>query len=196
MRKKWTLAAAVAGVCAALAVPAGTRVGRRTGESAQAGHQRPAEPGLHGQHRPNRLRADERMRRDQCQEPQAGHPVGALHRSGRQQRHDRALVLDVVSQSISVTLDCNAADAPTTRRRRRPGRGRYRPGLRIARPTPAQGLAPAPVLSARGGVVVVDHRQLVERVVAAQHGVDLVACRWSWSTTRPIPWRRRCRRSL
>ena len=82
------------------------RVGRRSGESAQATINRLQDEGYTVNIDRIGYCADERVRRDQCAEPQAGHPMGALHRPGRQQPDDRALVLDVVSQSISVTLDC------------------------------------------------------------------------------------------
>ena len=66
MRKKWTLAAAAVGACAAMAVPAGiASADERTRKRPSVG----CRTGLHGQHRPERFRAAERMRGDQRAQP-------------------------------------------------------------------------------------------------------------------------------
>ncbi len=103
MRTKFMLAAVVAGVCGAIAAPAGLASAE---ESAQELISRLQGEGYTVNIDRDRHRADEQMRGDQRPKPSAGHPVGALHRA-RDKDGDRVLVEVVTSQSISVTLDCS-----------------------------------------------------------------------------------------
>ena len=106
MRKKWTLAAAAVGACAALAVPAGLA-------SADDGTHRRPSAGCRTRATRSTSTESATAPMSECvvtnvRNPKQVHAVGALHRPGRGNNgDDRALVLDVVSQSISVTLDCN-----------------------------------------------------------------------------------------
>ena len=103
IRTKWTLAAAAVGVCAALAVPAGVA---SADENAQATINRLQDEGY-------TVNIDRigTAPMSQCVVTNVRNPkqvtqwvpyIGPGRNNG-----DRALVLEVMSQSISVTLDCS-----------------------------------------------------------------------------------------
>lgn len=103
MRTKWTLAVAAAGVCAAIAAPAGLASAE---ETAQATINRLQDEGY-------TVHIDRvgTAPMSECvvtsvrnpQQVTQWVPYNGPGRNG----NDRALVLEVVSQSISVSLDCN-----------------------------------------------------------------------------------------
>jgi len=106
MRKNWTLAATAAGVCAALAVPAGlASADEPGGESAQATISRLQDEGYTVNiDRIGTAPMSECVVTNVRNPNQVTQWVPYIGPGGN--NHDRALVLDVVSQSISVTLDC------------------------------------------------------------------------------------------
>ena len=103
MRKKWTVAAAAVGACAAMAVPAGIASAE---EDAQATIRRLQDEGY-----TVNIDRTGSAPLSQCVVTNVRNPkqvtqwVPYLGPGNNGDR--RALVLDVVSQSISVTLDCN-----------------------------------------------------------------------------------------
>jgi hypothetical protein len=104
MRKKWTFAAAV-GVCAALAVPAGL-ASADDGRSAQQ-----VISDLQSQGYTVNIDRIGTAPMSECVVTNVRNPKQVTQwvpYTGPGRGHnDRALVLDVVSQSISVTLDCS-----------------------------------------------------------------------------------------
>ena len=104
MRNKWTLAAATAGACAAIAVPAG--IASADDRSAQQ-----VINDLQSQGYTVNIDRVGSAPMSECVVTNVRNPKQVTQwvpyigpgNNGR----DRALVLDVVSQSISVTLDCN-----------------------------------------------------------------------------------------
>ncbi len=102
MRKKWALAAAVAGACAAMAVPAGIASAE---EDAQATIKRLQDEGY-----TVNIDRTGSAPLSQCVVTNVRNPKQVTQwvpYVGPGNGNDRALVLQVVSQSISVTLDCN-----------------------------------------------------------------------------------------
>src|SRR3954447_2315138 len=107
MRKKWTLAAAMVGACAALAVPAGIASAE---EDAQATIKRLQDEGY-----TVNIDRSGSAPLSECVVTNVRNPKTVQQwvpyigpgRGGFGGDRDRALVLATVSQSISVTLDCN-----------------------------------------------------------------------------------------
>ena len=106
MRKKWTLAAAMVGACAAMTVPAG---------SASADERRAQEviSDLQSQGYTVNIDRSGSAPLSECVVTNVRNPktvqqwVPYIGPGNRGSSGDRALVLETVSQSISVTLDCN-----------------------------------------------------------------------------------------
>ena len=102
MRKKWTLAAAMVGACAALAVPAGIASAE---EDAQATINRLQDEGY-----TVNIDRTGSAPLSQCVVTNVRNPKTVqqwVPYIGPGFNGDRPLVLETVSQSISVTLDCN-----------------------------------------------------------------------------------------
>jgi hypothetical protein len=104
MRKNWTLAAGIVGICAAMAVPAGVASAE---EDAQATIKRLQDEGY-----TVNIDRTGSAPLSECVVTNVRNPKQVTQwvpyiGPGRNGSGDRALVLDVVSQSISVTLDCN-----------------------------------------------------------------------------------------
>jgi hypothetical protein len=105
MGKKWTLAAAAVGVCAALAVPAGL-ASADDGRNAQQ-----VISDLQSQGYTVNIDRIGTAPMSQCVVTNVRNPQQVTqwvpYIGPGSRNHDRALVLDVVSQTISVTLDCS-----------------------------------------------------------------------------------------
>lgn len=103
MRNKWTLAAAAVGACAALAAPAGIA---SADEDAQATIQRLRDEGY-----TVNIDRSGSAPLSECVVTNVRNPKQVTqwvpYVGPGNNGDDRALVLQVVSQSISVTLDCN-----------------------------------------------------------------------------------------
>ena len=104
MRKEWTLAAAIVGACAALTVPAG--IASADERSAQE-----VINDLQSQGYTVNIDRTGSAPLSQCVVTNVRNPQQVTqwvpYIGPGNNGFDRALVLDVVSQSISVTLDCN-----------------------------------------------------------------------------------------
>jgi hypothetical protein len=103
MRKKWTLAAAMVGACAAMTVSAGIASAE---EDAQATIRR-----LHDEGYTVNIDRTGSAPLSQCVVTNVRNPKQVTqwvpYVGPGNNGNDRALVLQVMSQSISVTLDCN-----------------------------------------------------------------------------------------
>ena len=103
MRKKWTLAAAMVGACAAMTVPAGIASAE---EDAQATIRRLQDEGY-----TVNIDRTGSAPLSQCVVTNVRNPKQVTqwvpYVGPGNNGNDRALVLQVMSQSISVTLDCN-----------------------------------------------------------------------------------------
>lgn len=105
MRKMWTVAAAAVGACAAMAVPAGIASAE---EDAQATIKRLQDEGY-----TVNIDRTGSAPLSQCVVTNVRNPktvqqwVPYIGPGNRGSNGDRALVLETISQSISVTLDCN-----------------------------------------------------------------------------------------
>ena len=103
MRKKWTLAAAMVGACAAMTVPAGIASAE---EDAQATISRLKDEGY-----TVNIDRTGSAPLSQCVVTNVRNPKQVTqwvpYVGPGNNGNDRALVLQVMSQSISVTLDCN-----------------------------------------------------------------------------------------
>ena len=103
MRKKWTLAAAMVGACAAMTVPAGIASAE---EDAQATIRRLQDEGY-----TVNIDRTGSAPLSQCVVTNVRNPKQVTqwvpYVGPGTNGNDRALVLQVMSQSISVTLDCN-----------------------------------------------------------------------------------------
>lgn len=104
MRNKWTLAAAIAGACAAMAVPTG--IASADDRSAQE-----VINDLQSQGYTVNIDRVGSGPMSECVVTNVRNPKQVTqwvpYVGPGNNRNDRALVLEVVSQSISVTLDCN-----------------------------------------------------------------------------------------
>ncbi|MGH3677524.1 MAG: hypothetical protein ACRDU5_17660 [Mycobacterium sp.] len=105
MRTRWTLATAAVGVCAAIAAPAGLASGDENGQNAQDTIRR-----LQDQGYTVNIDRSGTGPMSECVVTNVRNPQQVTQwvpYVGPGSNGDSALVLQVVSQSISVTLDCN-----------------------------------------------------------------------------------------
>ena len=192
MRKKWTLAAAMVGACAALAVPAGIASAERGARKSD--HQSAADEGY-----TVNIDRSGSAPMSECVVTNVRNPKTVQQwvpyiGPGRGGSAATAHWCWKLSASRSRSRwTATAADADSTTEEGPAGGGTGR-AFFCARPTPAQGYAPAPVLrrAGRGRRRPWSARRTDRRRAARCRPCP---CRRSWSTTRPAAWRRRCRRS-